>query len=195
MTNMKLSTNTYNRLVLITPSASLLGIAGCSNGPGGGEPVQGNTGLPGIFVSSNWSRPGPSYLYDEIALPAGGNGGASSMGPSGSSSGGHSGGSSSGGGGASSGGSSFSAGNDLLPQDGLASKTGIREATFIPSKSDFLLPISQRCPRSFLMGKTTRVVSSLSGPSAGVRLSAPCIDPLEDVRKKTKFMRLLTIKI
>jgi hypothetical protein len=87
------------------------------------------------------------------------------------------------------------AGNDLLPQDGLASKTGIREATFIPSKSDFLVPISQRCPRSFLMGKTTRVVSSLSGPSAGVRLSAPSIDPLEDVRKKTKFMRLLTIKI
>jgi hypothetical protein len=45
------------------------------------------------------------------------------------------------------------AGNDPLPQDGLASKTGIREATFIPSKSDFLVPMSQLCPRSFLIGE------------------------------------------
>ena len=97
---MKLSTNSYHRLLLITASASLVGIAGCSDVPSGGEPRQGDTGLPGIFVSSNWSRPGPSYLYDEIALPAGGNGGGSGNGTtsaSGSSSGGHSGGSSSGG--------------------------------------------------------------------------------------------------
>lgn len=45
------------------------------------------------------------------------------------------------------------AGNDPLPQDGLASKTGIREATFIPSKSDFLVPMSQRCSSSLLLGK------------------------------------------
>jgi hypothetical protein len=87
------------------------------------------------------------------------------------------------------------AGNDPLPQDGLASKTGIREATFIPSKSGFLVPMSQRCSSSPLLGKTTRVVSSLSGPSSGVRLPAPRSEPLEDVRNKTKFMRLLTIKI
>jgi hypothetical protein len=90
-----------------------MGIAGCYDAPSGGEPGQAGTGLAGIFVSSNWSRPGPSYLYDEIALPAGGNGGASgnsSTSASGSASGGHSGGSSSGGGGASSGGSSSSGG-------------------------------------------------------------------------------------
>ena len=97
---MKLSTNTFQRLFWITASGSLLGIAGCSNGPSGGEPAQAGqagTNLPGIFVSSNWSRPGPDYLYDETALPAGGGPGLG-----GAPSGGHSGGSSSGGGGASS---------------------------------------------------------------------------------------------
>jgi hypothetical protein len=72
---MKLSTNTFQRLLWITASASLLGIAACSNGPSGGEPAQAGqegTNLPGVFVSANWSRPGPSYLYDEIATPAGG---------------------------------------------------------------------------------------------------------------------------
>ena len=45
------------------------------------------------------------------------------------------------------------AGNDPLPQDGLASKTGIREDTFLASTSDFLVPMSQLCPRSFLIGE------------------------------------------
>ncbi len=98
---MKLSTNTFQRLLWITASASLLGIAACSNGPSGGEPAQAGTDLPGIFVSANWSRPGPAYLYDEIALPAGGGSGAlgatssSGTASTGTSSGGHSGGSSS----------------------------------------------------------------------------------------------------
>ena len=116
-TNMKRSKNTYYRLLLITASASLLGIAGCSNGSSGGEPAQAGqegTGLPAVFVSSNWSRPGPPYLYDEIATPAGGGpglGGSSPGGHSGgSSSGGHSGGSSSGGSSSSSGGGSGSSG-------------------------------------------------------------------------------------
>jgi hypothetical protein len=112
---MKLSTNTFQRLLWITASGSLLGIAGCSTGSSGGEPGQAGTNLPGIFVTSNWSRPGPSYLYDEIATPAGGGAGIGSTSSGGtasssSSSGGHSGGSSSGGGGASSGGGGSSSG-------------------------------------------------------------------------------------
>jgi hypothetical protein len=100
---MKLAANDYQRLLCITASAALLGFAGCSTGSSGGEPAQvgqEGTGLSKVFVTSNWSRPGPAYLYDEVALPAGGGGGISasastSTSSSTSSSGGHSGGSSS----------------------------------------------------------------------------------------------------
>jgi hypothetical protein len=112
---MKLAANDYQRLLCITASAALLGFAGCSTGSSGGEPAQvgqGGTGLSKVFVTSNWSRPGPAYLYDEVALPAGGGPGlggspsgstassgtsSSTSSSSTSSSGGHSGGSSSGG--------------------------------------------------------------------------------------------------
>jgi hypothetical protein len=105
---MKLTANDYQRLLCITASAALLGFAGCSTGSSGGEPAQvgqEGTGLSKVFVTSNWSRPGPAYLYDEVALPAGGGGGisasaststsSSTSSSSTSSSGGHSGGSSS----------------------------------------------------------------------------------------------------
>jgi hypothetical protein len=107
---MKLTANDYQRLLCITASAALLGFAGCSTESSGGEPAQvgqEGTGLSKVFVTSNWSRPGPAYLYDEVALPAGGGGGisasaststsSSTSSSSTSSSGGHSGGSSSGG--------------------------------------------------------------------------------------------------
>jgi hypothetical protein len=91
ITNMKLSTNTYQRLLWITASASLMGIVGCSDlsrtassnntafygSNGGNRHSVSVTGLRPTAYDP-YAAPPPAPFGSAPAVPGGGGGGVSS---------------------------------------------------------------------------------------------------------------------
>jgi hypothetical protein len=91
ITNMKLSTNTYQRLLWVTASASLLGIVGCSDLPrtasSNNTAMYGTNGgnLHSVRVTGlrpkaydPYAAPPPAPFGSAPAVPGGGGGGVSS---------------------------------------------------------------------------------------------------------------------